>query len=680
MALPVQNINHSAFRSMLEREKNFGLNFNDWFRSLKLVLRVKKKMFVIEQPIPLLMLPISPLKFLRTGMRQFENYSPYEMLHEIKSMFEKQAGVERFDLIQIFYAWKQEEEKLNYNMYNMRKTIGELHALLIEYEKGWPKKAATPQVMAIQSGGIQKSNKKSRNAKGKGKEKSKENDTSYIPKPKNLKPSTKKHPKKDDTCHHCKEHTPPHTSQHNGVFERRNHTLFDMVRSMMNLTTLPLYFWYYALESAIRIPNIVSTKKVNKTPYELWSGRTHRAPERLCLNVEVEDHSLGDLNEPANYKAALLDSESDKWLDAMNAKMQSMKDNQIWHLVDLSPNAKTVGSKWLFKKKTNMDGNIHTYNRLVAKGFTQTYRVDYKETFLPVADIRAIRILIAIAAFYDYEIWQIDCKVISWKVFRHERFGEAAFILSIKIYRDRTKRLIKLSQSAYMDKSRFKMDNFKRGNIPMQERLDLNKIQGASTPEELKREPHWTAVKTLKYLRNTKDMFLVYGGNPKAELRVDCYCDAGLETDRDDIKSQTGYVFILNGGAVDWKSSKKSTTAMSATKAEYIAASEAAMEAVWIRKFISGLGIVPTIREPIKMFCDNSATLLITNKSGVQRGARHYHRRYHYIRECIELGKINLLKVHIDDNLADPFTKALPKGKLTRHARRMGLRLASSFM
>ncbi|GKC50730.1 retrotransposon protein, putative, ty1-copia subclass [Tanacetum coccineum] len=70
-------------------------------------------------------------------------------------------------------------------------------------------------------------------------------------------------------------------------------------------------------------------------------------------------------------------------------------------------------------------------------------------------------------------------------------------------------------------------------------------------------------------------MFLVYGGNPEDELRVDCYCDAGFETDRDSIKSQTGYVFVLNGGAVDWKSSKQSTTAMSATEAEYIAASEA---------------------------------------------------------------------------------------------------------
>ncbi|GKF04502.1 retrotransposon protein, putative, ty1-copia subclass, partial [Tanacetum coccineum] len=174
------------------------------------------------------------------------------------------------------------------------------------------------------------------------------------------------------------------------------------------------------------------------------------------------------------------------------------------------------------------------------------------------------------------------------KCFAIKDLGEAAFILGIKIYRYRSKRLIGLGQNAYMDKilKRYKMDNSKRGHILMQERHDLNKTQGASTPKEVKRmqnipyalavgsimyvvrcsrpdvafvqnitsrfqqnpgERHWTAVKNiLKYLRNTKDMFLVYGGNPEAELRVDCYCDARFETDRDDTKSQTGYVFILN--------------------------------------------------------------------------------------------------------------------------------------
>ncbi|GJV95012.1 retrotransposon protein, putative, ty1-copia subclass [Tanacetum coccineum] len=141
------------------------------------------------------------------------------------------------------------------------------------------------------------------------------------------------------------------------------------------------------------------------------SPRTRRPTDRMCLYIDAEEHELGDLGEPANYKVVLLDPESDKWLNAMNVEMQSMKDNEVRVLVKLPPNGKTVGSKWLFKKKTDMDGAVHTYKaHLVAKGYTQTLGIDYEKTFSPVADSRAIRILIAIAAYYDYEIWQMNVK------------------------------------------------------------------------------------------------------------------------------------------------------------------------------------------------------------------------------------------------------------------------------
>ncbi|GKB90316.1 retrotransposon protein, putative, ty1-copia subclass [Tanacetum coccineum] len=138
-------------------------------------------------------------------------------------------------------------------------------------------------------------------------------------------------------------------------------------------------------------------------------------PSRVCQAM-LEKRLIGDrkdeFSEPANYKATLLDPESETWLAAMNVEIQSMKDNDVWELVELPHNAKTIGYKWLFKKKTDMDGVVHIFkSRLVAKGFTQTYGVDYEETFSPVADIRAIRILIAIAAYYVYEIWQIDVKI-----------------------------------------------------------------------------------------------------------------------------------------------------------------------------------------------------------------------------------------------------------------------------
>ncbi|GJS63365.1 hypothetical protein Tco_0677929 [Tanacetum coccineum] len=202
--------------------------------------------------------------------------------------------------------------------------------------------------------------------------------------------------------------------------------------------------------------------------------------------------------------------------------------------------------------------------------------------------------------------------------------GDAAYVLGIKIYRDRSKRLIGLCQSAYIEKilKRYYMENSKRGMIPMQEKLKLSKSQGASTPAEKQRmqnvpyasaiglimyavrctrpdvtfaqnitsrfqqnpsEEHWTAIKNiLKYLRNTKDMFLVYGGNIERELRVSCYTDAGYLTDADDLRSQIGYVFVLNRGAVDWKSTKQSIFATSSIDAEYIAAFDASKEAIWI--------------------------------------------------------------------------------------------------
>ncbi|GJT65922.1 hypothetical protein Tco_1017402 [Tanacetum coccineum] len=138
------------------------------------------------------------------------------------------------------------------------------------------------------------------------------------------------------------------------------------------------------------------------------------------------------------------------------------------------------------------------------------------------------------------------------------------------------------------------------------------------------------------------------------ESRVSCYTDAGYLTDADDLKSQNRYVFVLNGGVLDWKSGKQSIFAASSTEAEYIAAHDASKEAVWVRKFIYGLSIVPTIEEPINMYCDNTGAITIANESGITKGARHFRAKVHYLREVIEFGDIKLEKVYTDDNLADP--------------------------
>ena len=87
------------------------------------------------------------------------------------------------------------------------------------------------------------------------------------------------------------------------------------------------------------------------------------------------------------------------------------------------------------------------------------------------------------------------------------------------------------------------------------------------------------------------------------------YTDAAFQTDTEDSKSQSGFVFCLNGGAVSWKSSKQDTVADSTTESEYIEASEGAKEAVWIKKFITGLGVVSSILDLIELHCDNSRAI-----------------------------------------------------------------------
>ncbi|KAJ9542825.1 hypothetical protein OSB04_029331 [Centaurea solstitialis] len=306
------------------------------------------------------------------------------------------------------------------------------------------------------------------------------------------------------------------------------------------------------------------------------SSRVRQEPDRYLGFLVSQDS--GDLNEPTSYGEAVSGSESEQWQEAMKAEMQSMYDNQVWELTDLPQHCRAVGRKWVFKKKTDMDGNVHTFKaRLVAKGFTQTHGIDYDETFSPVAMLKSIRILMAISAYFNYEIWQMDVKtaflngkltedvymeqpegfidpknpnkfgfaksefepcvytkfsgsivtflvlyvddilligndvpslqtVKSWlsKCFQMKDLGEAAYILGIKIYRNRSKRLIELSQSTYIDKipKKFRMDESKKGFIPMQHGIVLSKTQcpvSSQDQDKMKSVPYASAIGSIMY-------------------------------------------------------------------------------------------------------------------------------------------------------------------------------------
>lgn len=117
------------------------------------------------------------------------------------------------------------------------------------------------------------------------------------------------------------------------------------------------------------------------------------------------------MNDPINYNQAINSSQSALWTEAMQAELESMKDNQAWKLVEPTSSVKLIGCKWVFKTKKNSIGRIERYKaRLVAKGFTQREGIDYHETFSPVSTKDAFRMIMALVAHYDMELHQMDMK------------------------------------------------------------------------------------------------------------------------------------------------------------------------------------------------------------------------------------------------------------------------------
>ncbi|KAL0378487.1 UNVERIFIED_CONTAM: Retrovirus-related Pol polyprotein from transposon TNT 1-94 [Sesamum radiatum] len=472
------------------------------------------------------------------------------------------------------------------------------------------------------------------------------------------------------------------------------------------------------------------------------------------------------------------DIDLDKWLEAMKSEMDSMRSNQVWTLVDPLKGVRSVGCKWVCKRKLGANGEVTAFKaRLMAKGYTQRPVVDFEETYSPMTMAKSIRILLAIAAWYDYEMWQMDVKTAFLNGFVEEEIlmdqpegfttieeeqkisgssvaylvlyvddilligndvkmlgdikawlstqfsmkdmGEASYILSIKIYRDRSRRMLGLTQSSYIEKvlKRFRMEHSKRGALPMRHGIKLSKKQSPKTDEELKRmsdilyasavgsiqyavqctrpdvayalsvtsryqacagEAHWNAVKSiLKYLRRTKDLFLIYDGS---ELILEGYSDASFQSDDDDAKSQSGFVFKLNGGVVAWKSSKQDTTADSTTEAEYIAASKAAKEALWMKNYIEELGVMPSIAESVVIFYDNNGAIAQEKKSKSHHCSKHILRRYHLLREMVGRGDCRMDRVSSAENTADPLTKPMSQVAHTQHLDKMGLRSMSDWL
>ena len=142
----------------------------------------------------------------------------------------------------------------------------------------------------------------------------------------------------------------------------------------------------------------------------------------------------------------------------------------------------------------------------------------------------------------------------------------------------------------------------------------------------------------------------------------------------------SGNVFTLGGATVVWRSIKQTCVADSTMEAEYVAASEAAKEAVWLRNFLKDLAVVLAIKTPLTIYCDNSGAVANSKEPRSHKKAKHIERKYHLIRDIVQRGDVVVAKIASENNLADPFTKALPQKPFDGHIEGLGVRVVGEWL
>ncbi|KAK1680072.1 hypothetical protein QYE76_040920 [Lolium multiflorum] len=387
------------FNQFLEKEKlkSNGSNFTDWFRHVRIFLNGGNLQYVLDAPL---------------GDPPAETETD-----EVKNVYvtrKTRLGINRV-LQSLPPSYKN--FVMNYNMQNMNKEFPELFGMLKAAEIEIKKEH---QVLMVNK---TTSFKKQGKSKGKNKKSGKKAATPPV--------KPKSGPKPDAECYYCKEkgHWKRNCSKYladlkSGLVKKKKEEFLtkEVTGRKVELDEIEeslLVDQSSAVPENVPVPPTPATEEANDNDHET-SNETTTEPRRStrdratpdwydpCLNVMIVDNNDED---PATYEEAMMSPDSNKWQEAMKSEMGSMYDNKVWTLIELPDSRKAVENKWIFKRKTDADGNITVYKaRLVAKGFRQIQGVDYDETFSPVAKLKSVRILLAIAAFFDYEIWQMDVK------------------------------------------------------------------------------------------------------------------------------------------------------------------------------------------------------------------------------------------------------------------------------
>jgi hypothetical protein len=282
--------------------------------------------------------------------------------------------------------------------------------------------------------------------------------------------------------------------------------------------------------------------------------------------------------------------------------------------------------------------------------------------------------------------------------------GEAKYFLGMEIERDREAGSLKLSQKKYTQDVllRFGVENARPASVPLTPGVKLSKagecavdlsvfpfrevigslmylsvctrpdisqsVGALSRYMSAPQKEHWDAAKcVLRYVKGTSAYGIVFGAGAKGLVG---YCDSDYAGDIDTRRSTTGYVFVLNGGAISWSSRLQPTVAVSTAEAEYMSAASATKEALWLSKLFATFGIVVT---PVQMYCDNQAAIKLVKHPIASMRSKHIDVQHHFVRERCAMGQVVFQYCTTDEMVADCMTKAVPLVQLQKCLKGMGV-------
>jgi transposase InsO family protein len=320
---------------------------------------------------------------------------------------------------------------------------------------------------------------------------------------------------------------------------------------------------------------------------------------------------------------------------------------------------------------------------------------------------------LSLVIYVDDLIYAGDATTVKWfqeeidKKYKAKHEGEVKWILGMKIIRNRQQRTMEITQERkVLDLlHKYQLETSKVSPIPLPAGTVLTKNPTTNTDESFVKRyselvgslmhlathtrpdlahsvsmlcrhmsnptiQHWNAaMQVLRYLKGTSKIGLNYSGNQDQRLSLHGFVDADYAGCPDTRKSTTGYVFFINSSIISWSSTLQPVIATSSTYAEYIAMSVAAQECKFLREVLNHLGLGST--EPTKIREDNQSAIFLADNPAYHKRSKHIDVRFHYVRECVDNGTIQLVYCPTTEMIADIFTKQLPQPKFNYYRQQL---------